>query len=81
MMIMIEPELTVAGQVSPVPVLSSCSCPLAQLVSVLVSSLSQLAPLLIAGDHYAAIIHPLRYQNLVTRLRSVEFFSFGICPH
>ena len=66
---------------SPVPVLSSCSCRLAQLVSVLVSSSSQLAPLLIAGDHYAAIIHPLRYQNLVTRLRSVEFFSFGICPH
>ena len=61
------------------PVLSSCSCPLAQLVSVLVSSLSQLAPLLIAGDHYAAIIHPLRYQNLVTRLRSIDFFSFDNC--
>ena len=44
-------------------------CNLANFCTVFLFSLSELATLLIAGDHYLAIIFPLRYNHIMTRTR------------
>ena len=45
------------------------TCLASNMASTLVFSLSQVAALLIALDHYMAIIFPLRYHHIVTRVR------------
>ena len=44
-------------------------CTITNFSTVLIFCLSELAPLLIAGDHYLAILFPLRYNHIMTRIR------------
>lgn len=57
-------DLTLASLTMPGP-----TCLASSMASTLVFSLSQVAALLIAMDHYMAIIFPLRYHHIVTRVR------------
>lgn len=60
----------VLSDLTPAPLTGSgAACLTSNLVSSLVFCLSQVSALLIAGDHYMAIIFPLRYHHIVTRTR------------
>ena len=59
----------VLTDLAPAPLTMSGPCLISNMASTLVFSLSQVAALLIALDHYTAIIFPLRYHHIVTRVR------------